>query len=198
MNSRSGLRPIAGIGVVALLAACASSPPATFYTLSATAPQGSAAGKAFSVAVDAPALPALVDRPQLVLRQDDNRVTLDEQHRWAEPLRNGLGRVVAENLSRLLGQPQVVAYPHGAGLDPDYRVRIDVQRFDLQTGDAATLDAVWTVRAAAGGSPRTGSTRARQEAGETQESAVAAMSRAAGTLSADVAAAIRALPVARR
>lgn len=195
--ARSALCLLAGTAI-ALLAGCASSPPASFYTLSATAPPRPATAATFSVAVDAVVLPALVDRPQLVLRQDDNRVALDEQHRWAEPLRNGLGRVLAENLSRLLGQPQVVAYPHGAALDPDYRVQVDVQRFELQAGGTATVDAVWAVRARAGGPARTGRTRAQELAGSGHETAVAAMSRAVGTLSADIAGALQALPAKRR
>lgn len=195
---RLRLRNAGVAAALAFLGGCAGSPPATFYTLSATAAAGPAAIAAHSVAVDAVALPALVDRPQLVLRQDDNRVAIDEQHRWAEPLRNGLGRVVAEDLSRLLAQPQVVAYPHGAGLDPDYRVQVDVQRFELQSRGTATLDAVWMVRTRAGGAAKSGRTQAHEPTGTTLETAVAAMSRAVGTLSADVAAAIRSLPAKRR
>ena len=195
--ARSALCLLTGTAI-ALLAGCASSPQASFYTLSATAPPRPATVATFSVAVDAVVLPALVDRPQLVLRQDDNRVALDEQHRWAEPLRNGLGLVLAENLSRLLGQRQVVAYPHGTGIDPDYRVQVDVQGFELQSGGTATLDAVWMVRARAGGASKAGRTQAHEPTGTTLETAVAAMSRAVGTLSADIAGAVQAPPAKRR
>ena len=192
------IRHALAAGGLAFLSGCATSPTPSFYTLSATAPQALSVGRDYSIGITAVTLSPQVDRPQLVLRVDDNRVVLDEQHRWAEPLRSDLGRVVAENLSRLLGQQQVVAYPHGAGLDPDYRVQIDAQRFELRLGEAAALDAVWSVRAKAGDAVSTGRTLAEEAAAPGQAAAVAAMSRAAERLSGDIAAAIRALRAKRR
>jgi uncharacterized lipoprotein YmbA len=72
-------------------------------------------------------------------------------------------------------------------------VTIDVQRFDSVQGEAALVDAVWAVRATAGGKTRSGRTLAREALqGDGFEALAAAHSRALAKLSRDIAAAIRA------
>ena len=82
----------------------------------------------------------------------------------------------------------------GAGnFAPDYRVTIDVQRFESVQGQAPTLEAVWTVRKTAGGETRSGRTVAREPVqGQGFDALAAAHSRALAKMSADIAAAIRA------
>ena len=82
-------------------------------------------------------VPELVDRPQLVVRLGANQVALEEQARWAEPLRGAIARVVAANLAAALGA-RVVGQRNG---DPDYRVTLDVQRFD-SSDEGALIDSV--------------------------------------------------------
>jgi uncharacterized lipoprotein YmbA len=60
-------------------------------------------GLSYRVGVGPVTVPAAVDRPQIVLRVDANRVALQEQSRWAEPLKESIPRVVASNLAVLLG-----------------------------------------------------------------------------------------------
>jgi uncharacterized lipoprotein YmbA len=72
-------------------------------------------------------------------------------------------------------------------------VTIDVQRFDSIRGQAAVLEAVWTVRKTAGGTTRSARTVARETVqGESFEALAAAYSRALAKLSGDIATAIRA------
>ena len=56
-------------------------------------------------------MPAVVDRPQIVVRTGPNEVWLDEFNRWASPLEDNLGRVIAENLVAMLGTPHVTVFP---------------------------------------------------------------------------------------
>jgi hypothetical protein len=92
----------------------------------------------------------------------------------------------------LLGTPEV-ATAQLANFTPDYRVTIDVQRFESIQGDAALVEAVWTVRKTAGGETRSGRTVAREPVqGQGFDALAAAHSRAIAKLSADIAAAIRA------
>ena len=66
---------------MALAAGCAS-PPSRFYTLSgATANATSTEGP--SIAVGPVSIPAVVDRPEIVVTIGDNEVWLDEFNRWA-------------------------------------------------------------------------------------------------------------------
>ena len=64
------------------------------------------------VVVAAVRLPKYLERPQLVTRSGDNRLQLEEFHQWGGNLGKDLTRVLAENLSRLLGSDAVVAAPH--------------------------------------------------------------------------------------
>jgi uncharacterized lipoprotein YmbA len=119
---------------------------------------------------------------------------LEEFNRWAAPLQEDLSRVIAENLVAMLGTPRVTLFPQTLSADADYRVAIEVQRFESAPGQAATLDAVWIVRRAKDGKAQTGRTVVRetvQDAG--YDALAAAHSRAAARLSQDIADAIRAL-----
>jgi uncharacterized lipoprotein YmbA len=184
--------------LVAVAAGCGSSPSARFYTLSATA-AGASASSNMSVAVWPVAVPAAVDRPQMVVTVSPNQVRLEELNRWASPLSSDIGRVVAENLVTMLGTPRVAVSPQTLTPDADYRVAIEVQRFDSALGEAATLEAVWSVARLSDGQSRTGRTSARETASERSFDALAAAhSRALARLSQEIADAVRALDGTKR
>jgi uncharacterized lipoprotein YmbA len=181
---------------VGLLAGCGSSPKVTFYTLSAgLAPEGVAAAGAkteYRVAIGPVTLPDVVDRPQLVLRVGENRVAIAEQHRWAEPLKSEIPRVLAENLAQLLGTRQVSVYPQSTSGDAEYRALVDFQRVESVLGETVTIDALWTVRRTSGGEPRRGRSLVRESIeGDGYDALVAAHSRALAKVSRDLAEAIR-------
>ncbi len=179
--------------LLVVLAGCASTPASRFYTLSAGATPA-ATSSDLSVAVGPVSVPAVVDRPQIVVRTGPNEVRLDEFNRWAAPLANNIARVVAANLVTLLGTPRVVLAPPALGTDTDYRVLIQVQRFDSALGEAATLDAVWTVTRSKDGKSQTGRTTVREPSPEKGYDALAAgHSRALARLSRDIASAVQAL-----
>jgi uncharacterized protein len=178
--------------VALALAGCAS-PRSNFYTLSAAAkPVATAAD--FSVAVGPVSVPAAVDRPQMVVRLAPNQVAIDEFQRWASPLPDAIARVVAENLSATLGTPRVTVFSQPTAAGAQYRVLVDVLRFESAPGEAASLDAVWTVRNVKDGTTRSGRTTASEPVPDREYASLAAAhSRALGRLSEDLAGAIRAL-----
>jgi uncharacterized lipoprotein YmbA len=179
--------------VASLAAACGSTPASRFYTLSAT-PTQATTSSSLSVAVGPVSVPAAVDRPEIVVRTGANEVRLDEFNRWAAPLQEDLSRVIAENLVAMLGTPRVTLFPQTLDTDADYRVAIEVQRFESAPGEAATLEAVWIVHRAKDGKAQTGRTAVRESVPDNGYDALAAAhSRAAARLSQDVADAIRAL-----
>ena len=119
---------------------------------------------------------------------------MEEFNRWAAPLQNGIARVVAENLVVMLGTPRVTLSPQTLSADADYRAAIEVQSFESAPGEAAMLDAVWTVRRTKDGKAETGRTTVREAAQEKSYDALAAAhSRALARLSRDIAEAVRAL-----
>ena len=180
------------IWIAFVAAACGSTMPSKFYTLDSTASPEGAPSATYAVAVGPVTIPAAVARPQFVVQVAPNRVAIDEFNRWAAPLEESIARVVAGDLAALLGTPRVARSPL-ANFDPDYRVSLDIQRFESLPGQSALIEAVWTVRASVGGKTRSGRTIARESVQETGfETLAAAHSRALAQLSRDIAAAIRA------
>ena len=176
---------------IVFVAACGTTPPARFYTLDSTARAEGSPSAAYAVAVGPATIPAAVDRAQFVVQIAPNRVAIDDFNRWAAPLNESIARVVAGDLATLLGTPRVAKTPL-ANFEPDYRVSLDVQRFESGPGQAVLIDAVWIVRASAGGKPRGGRTVAHETAQGTGFDALAAAhSRALAQVSRDIAQAIR-------
>jgi len=181
------------IVVCALVTACAS-PMSRFYTLSAAANTPAATTSNLSVVVGPVSVPPVVDRPQIVVTTGPNQVRLEEFNRWASPLQSNISRVVAENLVAMLGTPRVILFSQALGVDVDYRVAIEVQRFESAPGEASILDAVWTVSRTKDGKSQTGRTTVREVASDKgYDSLASAHSRGLARLSRDIADAVRAL-----
>ena len=172
--------------LVLLLAGCGTAPRESFYTLSSAPPVE--ARSALSVHVALASLPEAVDRTPVVIRTAPNQVDIDDFHRWAEPLKYAIPRVVAANLSKELGGARVSS--GRAATATDYRVAIEITRFESSFSEGATLEAAWTVSGKTG-APKPGRTLARVPAASADYAGVAgAHSRALEQLAREVAAAI--------
>lgn len=187
------MRRIVAVGLctIAILVASCASPPSRFYTLSpVAAPAGAPAAKssALAVVVGPVSIPEIVDQPQIVVSTGPNQVSLDEFNRWASPLANNISRVVAQDLVAMLGTPRVSLFQQALNVDADFRVAIEVQSFESTPGDAATLDAAWSVRRTRDAKVQTGRTSVREPAsGGGFDALAAAHSRALARLSQDIA-----------
>jgi uncharacterized protein len=193
MKTRHGLvRLTLVVCVAAVLAGCSRSPRVNYYVLEPVAkPEVSVfARNAPTIAIAPITLPEMVDRPQMVMRVDASRVEFLETHRWAEPLKSGIPRLLAENLSRLLGSAQVSAYSLNAASEADYRISVDIPRFESTAGSVA-VDATWTIRRPAQGFEKMGRSQVSEpRGGEGYESLVSAYNRALAAVSRDIARAI--------
>ncbi len=128
------------------LGACASSPSARFYSLAAApAEPVTTAPEDFGLAVGPIRVAAYLDRPQIVSRASSTELSLAEYDRWAEPLVPAINRVVAENLSALLGTGRVADQTAWSKIDAEYRLIAQVTRFDLEAGQAV-LEVQWAIR----------------------------------------------------
>ncbi|WP_447983127.1 PqiC family protein [Nitrospira sp. Nam74] len=183
---------------IGVLAACGSSPKVSYYTLGTARIDNNQVvptGIGYTVAVGPVSLPEVVDRPELVTRVGANEVDLDGERRWAEPLGSAIPRVIAEHLTHSLGAQPLLAYPYSAIDTADYRVIVDIQRFDSEIRKGATIDAIWTIRRLSqkDAETKTGRSHIRETTVEDRyEALVAAHSRALAILSSDIAEAIRA------
>ncbi len=205
-----GARWIGAACAALMLAGCATSPVSRFYTLDSPVPPGSgvtvaspaAAGPQaatpargpLAVTVGPVAIPAVVDRPEMVITVGPNEVWLDEFNRWAGPLADAIGLAVAGHLAVLLPSSDVTLLAQSAGGPADTRVAIEVQRFESVPGSHALIDAVFTVRGAGTGRVHTARTTAREATADRSHDALAAAhSRAVARLARDIAAAIAAV-----
>ena len=175
------------------LAACASTPPSRFFTLSGAAAPTSPSS-AMSIVVGPVTIPAVVDRPEIVVTVAPNEVWLDEFNRWASPLQDAIAVAAAADLGAELSTARATSIVQSA-VDADYRVTVEVQRFESAPGSYALLDAVFTVRRTVDAKLATGRTTVRETvADKSYDTLAAAHSRAVARLAADIAAATRSLP----
>lgn len=198
MSKQSMLKRIGPIILgLALLAGCSSSQPTQFYTLSALVSDGTLDEiNTMRLGVGQISLPAYLDRPQVVTRSGNSRMTVADFHQWAEPLETSFQRVLKENLSNWLGTDEVVTLPSRRGLPLDYQVEIDVTRFDADQTSEVALDARWLIFDGRGDrlqeSGRSVVKRQFAVAGD-YEAIAGVMSQCLGAMSADIAKALDAL-----
>jgi uncharacterized lipoprotein YmbA len=175
------------------LATACSTPTFQFYTLTAmTAP--AAPATTLVVALGPITVPAVVDRPEIVVSTGANQVSLDDIHRWASPLPDNLARVMAADLALMLGTPRVVPFPQALAPPADYRVAVDFRSFVSALGDQASVDVIWTIHRTKDRKLQTGHTAVRESVSEPSYAALAgAHSRAVAKVSQDIADAILAM-----
>lgn len=182
--------PLALLGI--MVAGCSATAPARFYTLDAVATSTGEPASHSGVVVGPVTIPPALDRPQLVIQVAAHQVDIDEYNRWAAPLADGIAAAIAGNLATLLGTSDVVAGA-AATFNPFYRVTLDVQHFASVPGKEAFVDVVWAIRKTTGGPPRSGRSVVHEPVqGQDMAALAAAHSRALASVSADIAAAIRA------
>ncbi len=182
------------MAALALLATACASDPTHYFTLTPTA-TATTAPSTLSVAVGPVSIPATIDRAQIVVSSSgSNQLTFDDFNRWASPLQDNIAHVVAEDLVVLLGTPRVTLFPQTIATEVDYRVEIEVRNFESSPGQAAALDAAWTVRRTKDGKAQTGRSSVREPLKDSGYDPVAAAhSRALAAMSKDIAGAILAL-----
>lgn len=132
-----------------LLSGCASSPSSTFYVLTpipeAAVRSGDIAGGGLSVGIGPVVFPEFLDRPQIVSRAGDNRLELDEFHRWGGTVQDEFLRVWGENLTHLLGTSRILVLPSESRMPIDFRITGEVISFGGMSDDHAVLKVRWAV-----------------------------------------------------
>jgi uncharacterized lipoprotein YmbA len=140
-------------------------------------------------------LPAYLDRPQIVTRVNPNELKLAELNNWAEPLKDNVTRVIAENISRLLCTKDVVIFPWNKSSHIDYQIDIKIIWMDGKLGEKAILATQWAIIDTAGKSVLlTQKSHYTESVTETTYSAfVAAHSRLIAAFSHDIVNALNSL-----
>jgi uncharacterized lipoprotein YmbA len=121
-------------------------------------------------------------------------VVILETHRWAEPLKAAIPRLLADNLSRLTGADQVAAWPQHAAHNAEYRLLVDLQRFEV-VGNSVVVDALWQLRSTKDGTtPLSGRAKITESlAAAGYEAIIDGYNRALAALSREIAQPLRSL-----
>ena len=187
------------LGIVATISACAAAvPPPRLYVLDLVTPlatgEHSTAGLP-AILVAQVQVPDYLDRPQLVERTDANQLKLVEADQWAERLSINISRVVAENLSAMVPADANVAVPARAALPYDYQVVLSLDGFELDQNGAAVFSGRWSITNSDGSKELAAATVALRNPALKPgiAAAVEAMNSNLGTVSRDIATAIKGL-----
>jgi len=192
---------VASMSAAACLNLGAKPDPSRFFTLTPLArPEPDTAGSVshpdrVTLGLGPITLPGYLDRDQLVTRISENRLALAENDRWGEPLEENVGRVLSQNLSRLLADDEVTRFPWPSTDRPMYQVEIDVQRFEADTARRARLVARWVLSQVATGEALVvrESRLDRPAEGPSTEDSVASLSELLADFSSEIADAVRAM-----
>jgi len=173
-------------GCVLLALAGCSSPENKYFTLSAAEPAApvSQAVTGRTIAIDDIQIPAYLDRPQIVIKQDPNRADIREYERRVEPLDGMIRRVLTADLAARLGSGRVLDKP---GKDSAL-LSVTIEAFG-QEGDRAVLRGQWTLKGQQKDAPTVAHSFSQDEPlgkAETPDM-VAAMSRLVGALGDEIA-----------
>lgn len=137
-------------GLLGLLTGCigGATPPSQFYLLEplrdSESGTSAVSGKPV-VALGPVKIPRYVDRPQIVTATGRNAYRLSELNRWAESLDDNIGRVLAQNLSRLASVDTVPANGSSHARQAQLRVSVAILEFHVNPEGQAGLTAQWRI-----------------------------------------------------
>jgi hypothetical protein len=124
-----------------LLAGCSSTPSNNYYVLTAREGPGPT-GKTPSLGIGPIRIPEYLNRNALVYQRDGNQLQIARFERWAEPLEEGITRVLGLNLTRLLNTQNIRQFPWNADRAPEFGIRVRLLALDANE-KSAQLEAEW-------------------------------------------------------
>lgn len=89
-------------------------------------------------------IPETVNRPNIVTPKDANQLEVAEYHRWSEPLRENISRVMITNMADRLGVNKLYAYPW-LRKEIDNIARIDILQMSGQLREEVYLQVRWQI-----------------------------------------------------
>ncbi len=189
---------LAALFVVVLLATLGAgcslrdAPPRTYILSAAGVPATTGAHEGPVVGVGPVALPAYLDRRSIVMHEADGEIRDSTSHHWAEPLKDGVTRVVAENLAVMIPTDAALVYPWRSPRVVTYRVTLEIFRFDGTLGGPVVLSVRWRLLDKDGNElARRTVTLDERPVDSTYAALVASHSRLLAAVSRDIATAIR-------
>ena len=128
-------RFVAALTMGSLLIACSSTPSSNHYLLTSRI-AGVPGGSSPALGVGPVTIPEYLNRDAMVYRQTDNQLRVNASERWAEPLQDGIVRVLGLNLATRLDTDSVQSFPFHSQRRPDWGVKLRVMRLDTDDRQA--------------------------------------------------------------
>jgi hypothetical protein len=134
-----------------------------------------------------------LDESLIVTRTSANELKKGQFDRWVGSFKDNFINVLADDIGSLLSTERIYLYPWRLSVPIDYQVTVDVVRCDGRLGDAAWLEARWSiVRGPEKKLVKTSRSSIREPVmGPDYPALVAAQSRAVAQLSQEIATAIQ-------
>ena len=142
------LRHIWMVSLLVLLAACGSSPKTDFYMLNAdqeSVMQSANLSTGPAVGVWQVKLPDLLDRSEIVTRDNPFKITMADFSWWASNLSENMTLLMVTRLSQQLQSNRVVTSPWPSYRKIDYQVITRLERFDGELGGEVVLRGLWSL-----------------------------------------------------
>ena len=142
------LRHIWMISLLVLLAACGSSPKTDFYMLNTdqgSVVQSANLGTGPAVGVWQVKLPDLLDRSEMVTRDNQFKITMADFSWWASSLSGNMTLLMVTQLSQQLQSNRIVTSPWPSYRKIDYQLITRVERFDGELGGEVVLRGLWSL-----------------------------------------------------
>lgn len=138
---------ILALCLLPLLCACGRSTPTQFYLLeSSIGSMRVDSLPATSLRIPQVETPAYLNRNNIVSRvAGKTQLILADFHLWAEPVGNGVRRVVEEVLTAPLLEKNINVLPANTEERGDYVLLLDLQRLDGNFNEKAVLECYWTL-----------------------------------------------------
>ena len=131
-----------------VLSACGSSPPVRYYSLNPIdTDYQQDPDDAVMLGIGPLSIPDYLNRSQIVTRDVDAQMRVDDFSRWTEPLADSMHRIISTDVDNLLHGVVVVMYPYDAVVRShlDYRLVGDVNRFDADSSGLVVLEIQWAI-----------------------------------------------------
>jgi uncharacterized lipoprotein YmbA len=166
-----------------------------FYVLTPITPPENAkpaadAGRSMVIGLGPISLPPYLDREEMVTRIGPNQIAISNHEFWAEPLQRGVSAALGSDLSTLLNNAQIVNFPWYGSTRIDYKIAVNILRFEGEANGTALLVATWTIKGGSSGEMLHAAESKIAEQMGPQRNQATALSQALAEMARQIAAAI--------
>ncbi|MFA7553058.1 MAG: PqiC family protein [Spongiibacteraceae bacterium] len=128
-----------------LLVACSSSPTTRYYLLQplSSPPAQSSITTATVIGLGPIEIAEYLSKPQLLKTNGSYQLNYSDFDRWAEPIEQGILRVLQQNLSILRNNSPVYPFPWRRDEQPPIAIRCHILALDVNQNNQALLKVDW-------------------------------------------------------